>query len=60
MLFVPAPHPLEFRRRGEPDGDKFHAEWADAAGLAGSAMFGADPAAVNYVARNQAGGLPLP
>jgi integrase len=41
----------------EPDGDKFHAEWTDAAGLTGSAMFGTEPAAVNHVARNQAGGL---
>jgi hypothetical protein len=33
----------------EPDGDKFRAEWADAAGLTGSAMFGTEPAAVNHV-----------
>jgi integrase len=41
----------------EPDGDKFRAEWADAAGLTGSAMFGTEPAAVSHVVRNQAGGL---
>jgi integrase len=41
----------------EPDGDKFRAQWADAAGLTGSAMFGTEPAAVNHVARNQAGGF---
>jgi integrase len=41
----------------EPDGDKFRGEWTDAVGVPGSAMFGSEPAAVNHVARRQAGGL---
>jgi hypothetical protein len=41
----------------ESDGEKFRAEWTDAAGVPGSAMFKREPAAVLHVARNQAGGL---
>jgi integrase len=41
----------------EPDGEKFRAEWTDGDGVPGSAMFGREPAAVNHVARSQAGGL---
>ncbi|MBN9096864.1 MAG: site-specific integrase [Pseudonocardia sp.] len=41
----------------EPDGEKFRAEWTDAAGVPGSAMFKREPAAVLHVARNQTGGL---
>jgi hypothetical protein len=41
----------------EPDGDKFRTKWADAADSTGSAMFCTEPAAVNHVARNQAGGF---
>jgi integrase len=41
----------------EPDGQKFRAEWTDAAGVPGSTMFDREPAAVRWVARYQAGGL---
>jgi integrase len=41
----------------EPDGEKSRAEWLDGAGVLGSAMFSREPAAVQHVARHQAGGL---
>lgn len=41
----------------EPAGEKFRAEWTDAAGVPGSAMFQRESAAVLHVARNQADGL---
>lgn len=41
----------------EPDGGKFRAEWTDAAGSAGSALFPREPAAVAHVVRHQTGGL---
>jgi integrase len=41
----------------EPDEEKVRGEWVDSDGIAGSAMFRSEPAAVNHVARHQAGGL---
>ena len=39
------------------DGDKWRGEWIDDDGAAGAAWFRTEPAAVNHVARHQAGGL---
>lgn len=41
----------------EQDGEKYRGTWTDAAGVAGSALFASEAAAVNHVARHQAGGL---
>jgi integrase len=41
----------------EPDGPKYRGTWTDAAGVSGSELFASEAAAVNHVARHQAGGL---
>ena len=41
----------------DADGEKYRGEWTDAAGVRGSALFTSEAAAVNHVARHQAGGL---
>ena len=41
----------------EQDGEKYRGTWTDAAGVAGSALFASEAAAVIHVARRQAGGL---
>jgi integrase len=41
----------------EPEGPKYRGTWTDAAGVSGSELFASEAAAVNHVARHQAGGL---